>query len=154
MGESYKGHVDGLSDGTYIKATEFKLGQEFTVEINNVHKEQLEGEDGKKKGKGVIDFKGKEKGLVSNKTNNICIAGMFGNNVADWYGKRVTFVVEMVKLGAESKPGFRVKGSPDLTAAVDVVIKLPRKKPQTRRLVPTGNGNARPAQERQQGEEG
>lgn len=138
MSERYEGHFDGLNDGAYIKAAEFKIGQEFTVTIDNVHKEQLEGDDGKKKGKGVVAFKGKDKEWVSNKTNQLCIAAMFGPMVKDWYGKRITLVVENVKVGGETKPGFRIKGSPDLTAPVDATIKLPKRKPVTRRLVPTG----------------
>jgi hypothetical protein len=140
---AYEGHYDGLQDGSYIKAAEFKLGTEFTVTLEKVHKEQLEGDDGKKKGKGVVAFRGKEKEWVTNKTNLICLAAMFGPMVKDWAGKRITIVTEMVSVGAEKRPGFRIKGSPDITAPIDAVIKLPRKRPITRTLVPTGTTGQR-----------
>jgi hypothetical protein len=135
--QPYEGHFDGLNEGSFIKATDFALGTVFTVTIEGVTRQQLEGEDGKKKGKGVVKFTGKAKEWVSNKTNQICIAKMFGPLVKDWIGKRVTFVVEMIQMYPENRPGFRVKGSPDIAAPIDAEIKLPRKRPVTRTLVPT-----------------
>lgn len=137
-GQLYEGHFDGLQEGEYIKAAEFKMGQEFTITIENVHREQLEQEDGRKRGKGIVSFKGKDKEWVSNKTNQICIAAMFGPMVKDWIGKRITLVVELVQIGPEKRPGFRVKGSPDIKEPVEATIKLPRRKPVKRMLVPTG----------------
>jgi hypothetical protein len=135
--EPYEGHFQGLNEGSFIKAAEFPLGTTFTVTIEAVTRQQLEGEDGKKKGKGVVKFTGKAKEWVSNVTNQQCIAAMFGDLVKGWIGKRVTFVVEMIRMHPENRPGFRVKGSPDITAPIEVTIKLPRKRPEKRTLVPT-----------------
>lgn len=142
MSEKYEGHFDGLNEGAYIKAAEFRIGQRFTVVIDNVHKEKLEDENGKKKGKGVVTFKGREKEWVSNKTNQILIAGMFGPMVKDWYGKPVTLEVQSVPVGGVMKLGFRIVGSPELKEPITVTVKLPRKRPVDVTLVPTAKQEA------------
>jgi hypothetical protein len=135
--EAYTGHYDGLNEGSYVKAADFKLGQQITVTLEAAHRRILEGEDGKKKRKGIFKFTGKEKEWVSNKTNQICIAKMFGDQVSGWIGKRVTFVVEICPVGGVDKYGFRVAGSPDISAPMIAEIKLPKRRPVNRKLVPT-----------------
>jgi hypothetical protein len=125
-----------LFKGEYISAVE--LGdKQPTLTIVDVKGLMLDEEDGKQKGKGLVVFKETDRGWVLNKTNAQCLAAMFGKDTNGWKGKRVTLCMKMVQVGRETEPGIRVKGSPDITAPVEAVIKLPRRKPKKEVLVPT-----------------
>jgi len=66
---------------------------------------------------------------------------MWGQDSGDWVAKRVTLFAERDASGlSDSGLCLRVKGSPDITKSIVAEIKLPRRKPQKRTLVPTGNG--------------
>ncbi len=125
--------------GNYLAAVEFGA-HVFTAEIAEVRLVKLEQEDGRTKDKGVVFFKGHDRGWVLCKTNAICVAGMFGTDTTGWVGKRVTLFSASVKLGNEKVPGIRVKGSPDLTTPVEVEVKLPRRKAFKMTLQATGKG--------------
>jgi hypothetical protein len=126
-----------LFKGDYVSAVE--LGDKTpTLTIADVRIVKLEGEDGRIKDKGVVYFRETERGWVLNRTNATCLASMFGDNTDDWKGKHVTLKSEEVQVGKERKPGIRVKGSPDLAAPKDVMIRLPRKKPYALRMTKTG----------------
>lgn len=123
--------------GSYLAAVEFG-NRQFTAEIESVKLVKLEAEDGSQKDKGVVYFKGHDRGWVLCKTNAMCVAAMFGDDTSAWVGKSVTLYSTMVQVGREKKPGIRVKGSPDLSAPVQCEVRLPRKKPFKVPLVPTG----------------
>jgi hypothetical protein len=130
-----------LFPGSYLSAVE--IGDRLiNGTISHVKRVDLDQEDGTKKARGVVFFEGTTRGWVMCKTTAQCVAAMFGEDVAGWTGKRLTLYATEVQVGKERKPAVRVKGSPDLTAPVNVVIKLPRKKPSTVKLIPTGNGAA------------
>jgi hypothetical protein len=132
--------------GDYMAAIEFG-NRQFGGEIASVKLCKLEGDDGRQKEKGVVYFKGNDKGWVLCKTNAMCLAAMFGEDTTTWVGKRVTLYATMVSVGKEKQPGIRVKGSPDLTKPIPVTIKLPRKKAFTVTMQPTGKGGAAPVPE-------
>ncbi len=71
------------SKGSNLKADDLK-GTEAKVVIES--NEVAEFDNGKKL---VIRFKGKEKGLVLNKTNAMKIFDAFGDNPDDWKGKEI-----------------------------------------------------------------
>lgn len=128
MNEEAKKHpkptsYDQLYPGRFIKAAEL-LGKKVTVTIADVELEDLEGEDGKKT-KCIISFKESPKKLVACKTNGLCIKEMFGKELANWMGKRIT-IFEDVWNG---EPCIRVWGSPDLDAEMEVTVTLPRRRP-------------------------
>lgn len=130
-----------LFPGSYLSAVE--MGDRLiTGTITDVKKVELDQEDGTKKARGCVFFQGTTRGWVMCKTTAQCVAAMFGEDTAGWMGKRITLYATEVQVGKERKPAVRVKGSPDLTAPVKVTIKLPRKKPSTVTLIPTGNGAA------------
>ncbi|HTO86067.1 MAG TPA: hypothetical protein VMR54_00870 [Thermoanaerobaculia bacterium] len=128
--------------GDYLAAIEFGT-KVFNAEIKEVRLCKLEGEDGRQKDKGVVFFKGQDKGWVLCKTNAMCLAAMFGQDTTEWVGKRVTLFAKMVQVGKQMQPGIRVKGSPSLTEPMDVEIKLPRKKPFKMRMEVTGRANGK-----------
>ncbi len=114
---------DQLYPGRFIKAVEL-LGKKVTLTISDVELEDLEGDDGKKT-KALMRFKETPKMLVLCKTNGLCVKEMFGKEIANWIGKRVT-IFEDVWNG---EPATRIWGSPDLDNEMDVTVALPRRRP-------------------------
>ena len=137
---------DQLYAGRFLKAGEL-LGKKVTLTINDVDLEDLMGEDGKNKAKAIVSFKETEKKLVSCKTNGICIKEMFGKELANWIGKRITIFPDVWN----GEPCIRVWGSPDIPADVDVMVSLPRRRPFKKTLHKMGAAAKR---EREPGEDG
>jgi hypothetical protein len=120
---------DQLYPGRFIKAGEL-LGKKVTLTIADVNLEELVGDDGKAKAKAIVSFKETDKGLVTCKTNGICLREMFGVQLADWVGKRVTIFPDVWN----GEPAVRIWGSPDIERDVEVTVTLPRRKPFKRSL--------------------
>jgi hypothetical protein len=114
---------DQLYPGRFIKAVEL-LGKKVTLTIADVELEDLEGDDGKKT-KALMRFKETPKMLVLCKTNGLCVKEMFGKEIVNWIGKRVT-IFEDVWNG---EPATRIWGSPDLPEELEVTVALPRRRP-------------------------
>jgi hypothetical protein len=122
-------NFDQLYPGRFLKSGEL-LGKKRTVTIATVEVDELEGEKGKKV-QGVIILKETEKQIVLNKTNGLCLKGMFGKKLSDWEGKRITIYEDKVRFGADMVDAIRIWGSPDIDRDKEVIINLPRKKPTT-----------------------
>ena len=120
---------DQLYPGRFIKAGEL-LGKKVTLTIADVNLEELVGDDGKAKAKAIVSFKETGKGLVTCKTNGICLREMFGVQLADWVGKRVTIFPDVWN----GEPAVRIWGSPDIERDLEVTVTLPRRKPFKRAL--------------------
>lgn len=78
-----------MYDKDYIGVWDLN-GKEVTVTIASVTPGTVTGTGGKRAKKGLIRFDGKEKGFICNITNGKVIAGMYGNDYAQWVGKRIT----------------------------------------------------------------
>lgn len=130
-------HYEAMFKGDYIQAVEFN-GKAPTLTITKLTFVDMEDDTGKTRSKGVLWFRETDRGWVMNRTNAQCLAAMFGHETDDWMGRRVTLVSEIVSVGKQKKLGIRVKGSPEIDRSIDATIVLPRRKPTTRRLVPTG----------------
>ena len=115
---------DQLYPGRFIKAGEL-LGKKVTLTITDVDVEELEGDAGKKQVKAIVSFKETPKKLVACKTNGLCIRDMFGKQLAEWLGKRITLFED----SWNGEPCTRIWGSPDITADIEVEIALPRRRP-------------------------
>ena len=134
--------ANALTPGEYIKADE--LGSTHPAQPTwTIAQHGLEEMASLKPGaadklveKGVLRFKEIRPGWVMNKTNVACLVALFGEEVGDWHGKRVTLKTEYQP--GVKKLGLRILGSPDIAAPVDVMIALPRKKPFKMTLVKTG----------------
>lgn len=126
-----------LFKGSYITAAELD-GKTATMTISHVLMEKLtDPETGKEKDKGIVYFREIPRGWVANRTNMACVAAMFGDRTGAWTGKRVTLFSTPVNVGPKKELGIRVKGSPDIEAPIQVVVKLPRRKPITMTMEPT-----------------
>jgi hypothetical protein len=132
-------HFDKLYPARFLKAGEFG-GKDVTLTISTVALEELEGDTGKKM-KAILGFVGTPKQLVLNKTNGLCLKAMFGAETDAWRGKRVTFFPANISFG-DTDLAIRVRGSPDISAAISFELKLPRKKGKPVTLARTVNGKA------------
>lgn len=129
-------------ESNFIAATDFG-GAEPTVEIESVTLEQLEDDRGQVRNRLVARFVGKKRGWVINKTNAIVLSKLFKSDDTDgWIGHKVTLTSAKVYMAGAETTGIRIKGSPELTAPLDVELKLPKKKAIMVRLVPTGKAPA------------
>lgn len=117
-------NYDELYPGRFLKAGLFK-GKKVTLTIKDVDLEELEDNNGKPKAKAILSFVERPMELVMCKTNGLCIRAMFGKELANWKGKRITFFPGQWN-GEEC---VRVWGSPDLKQEQTVQIELPRRKP-------------------------
>lgn len=133
---------DELFPGRFVKAGLFKA-RPGTLTIAAVDVEPLPQDDGTERMRGVISFRGTPKQWVLNSTNGQCLRAMFGKHLPDWIGKRVTLACEQDRFGRETVDAIRVQGSPDIAAAIEIEIKLPRRKPRTRHLERTTVGGKR-----------
>ena len=130
-----------VSNSETISAADLD-GHAPTVTITAVEGGAFENDDGKVDRKALISFIGKEKRLAANVINCTLLEAMFGPEVEDWVGHAVTLMADRVEVAGRFKgePCVRVKGSPELAHPLTVTIALPRRKPFTRQLVPTGKG--------------
>ncbi len=126
---------DQLFPGRFIKSGEFE-GRDVTLTISHVELEELEDDKGAKKMKGIISFRETKKKGVINKTNGLCLRAMWGRETDEWIGHRVTLFPEAY----QGETAIRVKGSPELEEPLTVEIKMARKKPYKRTMLPTGKG--------------
>jgi len=115
---------DQLYAGRFLKATEL-LGKKVTLTISDVDLEELQDDSGAKKAKAIISFRETEKKLVACKTNGICIREMFGKELVNWIGKRITLFEDQWN----GEACTRVWGSPDIAEAIEVTVSLPRRRP-------------------------
>lgn len=115
---------DQLYPGRFLKAGEL-LGKKVTLTISDVDLEDLQGDDGAKKAKAIISFKETEKKMVACKTNGISVREMFGKELVNWIGKRITIFEDTWN----GEPCIRVWGSPDIEAEIEVTVTLPRRRP-------------------------
>lgn len=90
----------------YLKAADLQEKQ-AAVQVERVDFEQI-GDDRKP----VVYFKGKEKGLVLNKTNANNIAAVYGDETDDWLGADLVLFPTMVDFQGRSVPAIRVKIPP------------------------------------------
>jgi hypothetical protein len=136
---------DELFPGRFLKAGLFRE-KPLSLRIKAVRVEELpDDQTGGTRRRGVLAFEKTDLELVLNRTNGECIKAMFGPRVNEWVGKRVTFACEQDRFGPDLVDAIRVIGSPDIEKTVDAVIKMPKKRPKTRRLLRTvvgaGPGN-------------
>jgi hypothetical protein len=130
---------DQLFPNRFLKAGEFK-GKDVTLTIAGVEIEELEGDKGKQT-RGIIAFRETKKALVLNKTNGLCLRGMFGRDTGGWVGKRVTFFPAPIDFG-DAEIAIRVRGSPDIPKTMEIEIKLARKKARKVTMQKTGPAQA------------
>ena len=133
-------------------------GHAVTVEIESVKGGVFEEDEdtGAKKldKKAMIAFVGKHKKLAANTINCLLIEAMWGKDYEQWIGHRLTIAPDKVEVKGKfyGDPCVRVHGSPELKVPLKVTIRLPRRKPFDRKLIPTKMGASEPVFDEETGE--
>lgn len=90
-------HYRQLYDRDYLGSWDLPENKDVAVTIDKAIGGELTGVGGKKSKKPIITFVGKEKKFVCNVTNAKAIAGMYGNHVEKWAGKRIALYVSTTR---------------------------------------------------------
>ncbi len=98
----------------YVKAADLK-GREITVVIARAEVEKL-GDDNKL----VLYFQGREKGLVTNRTNADRVSYLYGSNTDQWIGREIILYVDLVSFQGRTVEAIRIK--PPARAAASPTI--------------------------------
>jgi len=104
-------NINGAFPSNYLKAADLN-GKTARVAISRVVTEDIGGDH-----KPVMYFKGKEKGMVLNKTNATNIAMAYGYETDDWIGGEIELFPTMVDFQGRSVEAIRVKVPPRRPAA-------------------------------------
>lgn len=136
--------VELMFPSKYLRAADFQ-NKEVSLTIKAVKLEEIQEANGSAKKKGIIYFNETPKALVANRTNALCIAGLFGPETDAWVGKRLTLYPAPFNdpFSGEKTVAIRVKGSPDLTEDKTIEIRLPRKNPIRMTMKRTGQANGK-----------
>lgn len=99
-------NISSAYPSKYLKADD--LGDKsIVVVIDRVEMETL-GQGRDKETKPVVFFKGKEKGLVLNKTNANTISKLYGGETDEWEGKPITIMAREVEMQGDMVMAIRV----------------------------------------------
>jgi len=96
-------NMNDIFPSKFVKAADLR-GRDVTVVIGSADIEKI-GEDRKL----VLYFQGKDKGLVTNKTNADRIAMMYGPDTDDWLGKEIVLYKDFVAFQGKNVEAIRVK---------------------------------------------
>jgi len=98
------------TEGKYLKS-EHLQGRRVTVTIASYQREMLgQGSDAKEKT--VLYFQGKAKGMALNRINEDRLVDMFGDEMDDWVGQKITLGTERTQYQGKTVDGLRVVPSP------------------------------------------
>jgi hypothetical protein len=101
-------NIDSAFPSNYLKASDLGDAQPV-VTIDRV---EIEGVGRDKEQKPVVYFKGKEKGIVLNKTNANKIATLVGSRDTEaWRGRQVRLYATETEFGGETVECIRIKAA-------------------------------------------
>ena len=102
-------HYKSMMESPYVGAWDLNE-KDVTVTIDRVEKGLVKSKE-KPKGdkKPIIFFVGKEKPFVANVTNCKTIAGMYGPQVEQWRGKKITLFATTTESGGQTVDCIRVR---------------------------------------------
>lgn len=108
-------------------------GRQVTVTIESYSLEDV-GDDEKKL---VLHFAGKNRGLVCNKTNAASISDIYGDEMDEWLGKRITLYPTKTNYAGRMTPCIRIQEPAAPTAAPSPAHagRAPAKRPAQPQLV-------------------
>ena len=103
-----KTHWKLLTNPDYIGAYWLPEGQDVTVTIDYVVREQITGSGGKKEECTVAHLRD-AKPFILNATNSKSIAKLYGNFIEDWAGKPITLFASTTKMAGETVECLRIR---------------------------------------------
>lgn len=98
--------ISSAFPSNYLKAADLQ-GHQVKVTIDRVETEVIGTES-----KPILYFKGKEKGMVLNKTNANNIAAAFGDDTEEWDGAEIILFEAMVDFQGKTVPALRIRIPP------------------------------------------
>lgn len=98
--------ISGAFPSRYLRAADLQ-GKQAAVVMSHVTMETI-GDDERP----VLYFKGKDKGLVLNKTNANTIADMFGDDTQDWRDGEILLFETSVEFQGKIMAGIRCRIPP------------------------------------------
>jgi len=103
-----KTHWKRLMNPDYIGAYSLQEGEDLTVTIDYVVREQITGTGGKKEECTVAHLV-KNKPFILNATNSKTIAKLYGVYIEDWAGKKITLYATTTRMGGETVECLRIR---------------------------------------------
>lgn len=103
-----KTHWKRLMNPDYLGAYSLNEGEDQTVTIDFVVREQITGTGGKKEECTVAHLV-KNKPFILNATNSKSIARLYGNFIEDWAGQSITLYATTTRMGGETVECLRVR---------------------------------------------
>lgn len=120
-------NINDAFPSNYLKASDLK-GSEVVVVIDHVAFEPVGRQ---KEMKAVLYFKGKEKGVVLNKTNATKITQIAGSaQTEDWEGVRIKLYPTETEFGGETVECIRIKTAPAAAATRQAPAPPPAPEPE------------------------
>jgi hypothetical protein len=95
----------------------------------NIAKLEVEQVGQDRETKGVLYFRGEDKGLVLNKTNSVMIASFYGNNTDQWRDKVIILVREPTMYAGKPTEGIRIRQRQPKPPAAAPAAKTPQPEP-------------------------
>lgn len=105
--------LNAVFGGDTLKAADLQ-GTEPVVTISKVERKVFDNG-----AKLIVQFRGKKKALICNKTNAKRIAHLHGQETDDWIGRDVTLYVDMVDFKGDVVEAIRIKAAPRKAPADD-----------------------------------
>ena len=107
-------HVDNAFPSKYLRASDLQ-GKTAPVIIDRYAFEEIGGDR-----KLVLYFRGKEKGLATNKTNAMTIATVYGPEMDDWIGGELLLYSAMVDFQGKQTEAIRLRIPPRKPASASI----------------------------------
>jgi hypothetical protein len=126
-----------LFPSRFLRSVDLK-GRDATVTIKAIKGEEIE-----EKMKAIVSFHETKRQWVLNRTNAEALKLMWGPECDDWLNKKVTLYPAAMKdpFGDGEITAIRVRGSPEITKAMNAVIQRGRKTIKVA-VIPTGKKGA------------
>lgn len=116
----------------YLKSDDIK-GHEPEVIVASCEMEKVEGGDERP----VLHFKGKDKGLIINKTNATMMVSLAGSPLTEqWTGTRVKLVVVWTEFGGKPIEGIRIRPTNNQPAQAQAPPPAPEVEPPSMDDIP------------------
>ena len=111
---------DVLSSGSqYLKAADLPERSELDLVIDKIQVEEIENGSGGQEKKPVLYFRGKEKGMVVNKTDGELLISAYGDDTESFTGKLIVLYRTETQFQGKLVPCLRLRvpmnvGAPDV----------------------------------------
>ena len=133
--------VGDLMNEPWLKAFMFPASGRMTLTIKGVRKAEVTFDDQEPKLQTIMSFQEINSELTLAKINCVPLIKLFGNDVALWPGRRVTFYATsqvMPHSRRKDEPCIRVYGSPEIDEEITCEWTPPQRRKIVQKLHPTG----------------